>query len=275
MHRDRPTALHRSVYDELAARLADGRLPRGGRLPPERTLCQELNVSRATLRKALAALAADGVIHAVQGRGTYASPPQLAEPPNTLLSFSRLAAGKGLTATSRVITAVARPATISESEHFRVAPGSAMFELERLRMLDGLPVALGRSLVPLAHAPAVAEQDWSSASLYEVLAAAGCAPTRASYTIEAQAADAYSSKLLAVPSGAPVLLTESTGFSVDGRCVEQSRMVYRGDRYRFQSMLTAPPPTAGVSVSTASWPWSQAPALEERESPHRILAPVE
>ena len=238
-------------------------------------LCQDMKVSRATLRKALAALAADGLIHAVQGRGTYTSPPQLAEPPNTLLSFSRLAADRGLTASARVITAVERPATISESEHFRVAPGSLIFELERLRMLDGLPVALGRSLVSVVHAPTVVGEDWGSASLYEVLATAGCAPTRASYTIEAQAADTYSAKLLAVPAGAPVLFTESTGFSVDGRCVEQSRMVYRGDRYRFQSTLTAPPPTADLPEFMVEWPWSQAPALQERDSPHRILASVE
>ena len=244
MPADRSTTLHRRVYDELVSRLTDGRLPPGGRLPPERRLCDELGVSRATLRKALAALAADGAIQSVQGRGTYASPPRLAEPPGVLLSFSRLAATRGLTATALVITEEVRPATISEGELFRIAPGSPLFELERLRMLDDLPVAIGRSLVPVAYAPTVIGEDWQSASLYDVLTAAGSAPTRASYSIEAQAADPYMSGLLAVPAGAPVLVTDATGFAVDGRCVEHSRMVYRGDRYCFRSMLMAPQPSA-------------------------------
>lgn len=214
-------------------------MPLGGQLPPERTLSTELGVSRATLRKALAALAERGAIVAVQGRGTYAAPPRLTEPPNALLSFSRLAATKRLTATALVLEEAKRPATISESEVFGIAPGAPLFELERLRLLDDLPLAIGHSLVPLGVAPALALQDWRSASLYEVLSAAGYAPTRASYAIEARAADSTAAELLGVPVGAPVLVTEATTFALDGTCVEQSRLVYRGDRYRFQSTLTA------------------------------------
>src|SRR4051794_16670073 len=111
--------LHRRVYAELAARIADGRLARGTQLPTERELCRELGVSRATLRKALAALAAAGAIEAFQGRGTFVSAPRLAEPPNALVSFSRLAALGGLRATAAVLAKLTRLATIEEGERFR------------------------------------------------------------------------------------------------------------------------------------------------------------
>ena len=42
---------------------------------------------------------------------------------------------------------------VSEAELFAIAPGAELFELRRLRTLDGLPVALDASLVPLAVAP--------------------------------------------------------------------------------------------------------------------------
>jgi GntR family transcriptional regulator len=273
---DAPTALHRRVYDELVARIADGRLPAGGRLPPERRLCEELDVSRATLRKALAALAKEGTIVAVQGRGTYAAPPRLTEPPNALLSFSGLAATKGLQARARVLAAAERPATISEGELFGIAPGAPLFELERLRMLDGLPVAIGHSLVPLGYAPELVAQDWTSASLYEVLSAAGSAPTRASYAIEARAAEARAAELLGVPVGAPVLVTEATSFALDGRCVEDSRLVYRGDRYRFRSTLTAPHHTSRLPAFLVSQlPRAAAAALRDGDSSSRILIRAE
>ena len=95
--------LHRRVLAELAARIADGRLPRGAQLPTERELCHEFGVSRVTLRKALAALAAAGAIEAFQGRGTFVSSPRLVEPPNALMSFSRLAELGGLSATASVL----------------------------------------------------------------------------------------------------------------------------------------------------------------------------
>src|SRR4051812_22026667 len=91
--------LHRRVYDELAVRIADGRLPPGAQLPTERELCRELGVSRVTLRKALAALRAAGAVESFQGRGTFVAAPRVGEPPNALMSFSQLAVGGGLTAT--------------------------------------------------------------------------------------------------------------------------------------------------------------------------------
>lgn len=231
--------LHRRVYAELGARIADGRLPRGGQLPTERELCQEFGVSRVTLRKALGALATAGAIEAFQGRGTFVSTPRLAEPPNPLMSFSRLAALGGLTATASVLAKLTRLSTIEEGERFRIAPGSPLFELERRRLLDGLPVAITRSVVPLAHAPQLPELDWTEVSLYDELTLAGYAPVRSDYSVEAQAADHRLSLTLDLALGLPVLVATSSSYSLDDRLIEQSRLVYRGDRYRFRATLTA------------------------------------
>jgi GntR family transcriptional regulator len=229
--------LHRRVYAELAARIADGRLARGTQLPTERELCQEFGVSRVTLRKALAALAAAGAIEAFQGRGTFVSAPRLAEPPNALMSFSRLADLGGLAATAAVLAKLTRLATIEEGERFRIAPGAPLFELERRRLLDGLPVAITRTVVPLAYAPQLPALDWSQASLYVELATAGCAPVRSDYSVEAQAADHRVAQILDLPLGAPVLVATSSSYALDDRLIEQSRLVYRGDRYRFRATL--------------------------------------
>ena len=51
--------------------IADGGFAHNDRLPPERSLSGELGVSRAELRKALAALEADGLIWRHVGRGTF------------------------------------------------------------------------------------------------------------------------------------------------------------------------------------------------------------
>lgn len=233
-------SLHRRVYDELAARIADGRLPRGSQLPAERDLCREYAVSRVTLRRALASLAAIGAVEAVQGRGTFVTAPRLAEPPNVLMSFSRLAESGGLAATASVLAVGSRPATIEEGERFRVAPGSILFELVRRRELDGLPVAITRSVVPLGEGSGLTEVDWSTASLYDVLAADGCEPYRSNYSVAAQGADERVARLLDLHVGAPVLVADSASFSLGDRLVEQGHMVCRGDRYRFRATLTAP-----------------------------------
>jgi DNA-binding GntR family transcriptional regulator len=234
--------LYRRVQDELAARLADGRLPRGAQLPTERELCDELSVSRVTVRKALAELRAAGVLESFQGRGTFVAVPRLGEPPNALISFSQLAATGGLAATAKVLSQQVRPATIEEGERFRVAPGTPLFDLERRRQLDGLPVAIARSVVPLAQAPHLPELDWSQASMYRELALAGCPPVRSDCTLEAQAADQRVAAELELAVSAPVLVAESSSYTPDDRLIELSRLVYRGDRYRFRATLLAAAP---------------------------------
>ena len=50
------------VREELAARIASGRVAPGAKLPPEPDLAEELGVSRATLREALRSLEEDGFV---------------------------------------------------------------------------------------------------------------------------------------------------------------------------------------------------------------------
>jgi DNA-binding FadR family transcriptional regulator len=59
------------VVMQLRAYLAQAELPDNGRLPPERDLAAELGVSRAELRKALAALESEGRLWRHVGKGTF------------------------------------------------------------------------------------------------------------------------------------------------------------------------------------------------------------
>ena len=233
------TPLHVQVYEEIANRIASGSLQQGGQLPPERELCQELGVSRATVRRALAALEDEGLIFVVQGRGTFVTSPRLVEPPNTLMSFTQLAAERGLTAGSHVLRAEVRPSTIAEADRFRIAPGSPVFDLHRLRTLDTIPIAIDHSIVLLSAAPLLPDADWSTASLYEALAEAGSAPARADYDVEARAADALSADQVDVPVGAPLLIASTSSYDRNDHLIEIGGIIYRGDRYRFRSTLIA------------------------------------
>ena len=119
-----------------------------------------------------------------------------------------------------------------------VAPGSELFELERLRLLDGAPVSIDRSLVPLARAPQLPKVDFTTASLYATLDEAGAAPVRADYTVQAMPSEERQSELLEVEVGSPLLRTMTTSYDKDGRLVELGVMFFRGDRYRFRATLT-------------------------------------
>jgi len=232
-----PQPLHDQVREAIESRIRSGEIPPGARLQSERDLAARLGVSRVTVRRALDRLEKEGLVRATPGSGRYIQGPALAEPPNVLLSFTDLGARRALTATSRVLQTRVRPATLEEAERLGIAPGADLFELDRLRMLDGVAVALDHTRVPLALAPALTGIDFRTASLYESLDRAGAEVARADYSTEACAASVAQARHLGVVPGDPLLLARTTSYDRNSRVVELGETYYRGDRYRFHATL--------------------------------------
>jgi GntR family transcriptional regulator len=233
---DEPPTLQ--VYRALVRLLQEGRFSPGSKMPPERELAAQLDVSRVTVRHALSALQHEGFLRATQGSGWYVAEGIVEESHDELTSFTEIARGRGLRPTSQVLVQVVRAATLEEADQLRIAPGARLFHLERLRLLDHLPVALALSLIPHSIAQALVDLDFTERSLYEALRdASGTTPWRADYVIQARGATDEEARWLDLPAGAPVLQGSDITVDAIGRPVELGRVVYRGDRYRFRTTL--------------------------------------
>lgn len=73
-----------SVYERVLAKIANGEIPVGGKLPTEHELCAEFGVSRPVLRQALRQLREDQVIVSRQGSGSYVT----RKPDTAVLEFA-------------------------------------------------------------------------------------------------------------------------------------------------------------------------------------------
>ncbi|CAN5332348.1 GntR family transcriptional regulator [soil metagenome] len=226
------------AVDYVLALIADGSLPAGARLPAERELCAHLSISRVTLRKALGKLVDDGVLKASHGRGWYVAESRAKDWPNSLESFSETAERMGLTASSRILRSEVAAATLDEAEELAIAPGTPVFHLERVRMLDGVPIAIDDSRVVASIVDGLAEVDFRVASLYEQLAAAGLDLHRADSTIEAMSADAYLSENLSIEPGKPVLVMHQVVVTAAEHPVLASTIRYAGERYRLRTFFS-------------------------------------
>lgn len=243
---DRLQLRYQRVQEALAEELTRDRRPPGSPLPPERALAEHFGVSRVTLRRALDELERAGLVSRTPGGGWVVAGPRIGEPPNELMSFSEMAASRGLTPRSRILTEHVRPATIDEADTLGLAPGAPLFELERLRLMDEVPILVDRTRIPLTLAPDIGEADFSTVSLYSVLEDRyGIRAARARFAVEAIAADERLAALLELEPGGPLLRCDQLTEDEAGRAIEMCEMVYRGDRYRFRATLVR----AGSSVS--------------------------
>jgi GntR family transcriptional regulator len=240
MSRTDPHPRFHRVSRHIARQIEAGDFAPGERLPSERWFGEALGVSRTTVRRAIRELMASGTIEA-RGGAMYVT--RLAAP-NSLLSLTEYARSRGLTPRARVLVARVRAATFDEADAFRIAPGAELFELERLRSLDGAAISIERDCVPLRLLPHALEIDFTTASLYASLVDAGHAPVLARLQIEARAASAREAELLELPPQAPVLVgVERTTDRRDDTII-LGTATYRSDRHRFLATFQRTPPSA-------------------------------
>jgi GntR family transcriptional regulator len=247
-HRDAPLHLWEQVVATLEAEI-EAREP-GTRLPSEAAQSSRLDVSRVTLRQALLKLQERGLVESRPGRGWFVADgtaPKVSsigdrpifEPPGKLMGFSEMARSRGSTPDSVVLEQITRPATFDEAEGLAVMPGDEVLVLRRLRRLNGVPVAVDRSVVPLSVLPNALAIDFKRASLHAAFNAANARLAVAETEVEAIVADAKLASLLKIDIGFPLLKIRQAFFDARGRVVERGEIIYRGDRYRFRSRLRA------------------------------------
>lgn len=81
---------HQLVLQWIEGQLSEGKLAVGGRLPAERTLAEQLQVSRTSVREAIRILEAMGVVRAGVGSGPEAGTVVISDPTAALGSALRL-----------------------------------------------------------------------------------------------------------------------------------------------------------------------------------------
>lgn len=226
--------VHGQIEDWLADEIAAGRLVPGDRLPSEQDLAAWLGVSRMTLRQALAELAQRGLVTTAVGRkgGTFVAEPKVDQDLTVLAGFSEQLRRHGMMAGARVLAATPVAATRSAATALGIAQGDEVYEVSRIRLAEGKPIALERSFFPAALFPGLLDCRLDG-SLYELLESRfGQRPHRAREILEPVAARIREAEALGVAESAPLMLVERTAYNSAGVALEFARDLFRGDRTR-------------------------------------------
>lgn len=221
-----------SRFEELVReRIESGDWSSGTLIPSERELSAEFGLSRATTRKALDRLVSEGILRKEPRRGTFVAEPKTVFEALTLRGFSVQALEAGASPASRLLRLERIVPPPAVATRLAIETGQLVFLIERLRTVNGAPVALHQSYVPMNLAPALKHEDLESRSLYEILASDyGVGLGHAQETLESSLATEYEAVVLGVQPGAPMLLLNIRLSSSDGRPLEIVKVTFRGDR---------------------------------------------
>lgn len=215
-------------------------MPPGAPIPTERSLATEFTVSRTTVRQALADLTAEGRLHRVQGKGTFAAEPKLAQRLQ-LSSYTEDMREQGREPSSKLLEIEELHSEPELAKLLGIRSGAKVLRMVRLRLADDEPMALETTHLPLSRYRGLRRHVSAGGSLYAVLREQyGVRMERAEETIETALAGPQEADLLGADVGVPMLLLSRHSFGADGKPVEFVRSIYRGDRYKFVTTLTRP-----------------------------------
>lgn len=239
LRRHHPVPLYQQLQATLRAQIESGQLRTHERLPSERDLSEQFGVSRMTVRQALDALAQQGLIYGKVGKGTFVSEPKIDQQLVALTGFSEEMQRRGQASSSRVIKAAILAATKDIANALQIEPKTKVFNLIRVRLTNGAPLAIENGYLPAHLCPEISTHDFARESLYDILRNQyGWRLVRAQQTVEARLANEDEIELLDLRKPAPILAIERITMVEQGFPIEYVRSAYRGDRYKFSAMLS-------------------------------------
>jgi GntR family transcriptional regulator len=247
---DRPA--YRQIADRLRAAILSGQLGAGAQLPSERALMDTYRAARGTVRQAIAALRAEGLVDIEQGRGAFVR----RRPPVQRKAYDRFArrhrdAGKaaytvemeeeGRRPEVEVLEVAPGPAPAEMARLLQVPEGSQVLIRRRRYLADGQPMELATSYLPweLVRGTKITETDTGPGGIYARLEEMGHQLKRFTEDVRARMPLPEEARALQLPPGVPVFALVRTAYDVEDTPVEVCDTVMAADRYVLSYELPA------------------------------------
>jgi GntR family phosphonate transport system transcriptional regulator len=235
VQRQNGIALWRQIADRIRASIADGEYDLAGKVPPEVVLAEQFGVNRHTVRSALAALAEEGIVRAVQGRGTLIERKErLNFPISRRTRFSEGIGDQAREKEGLLLSSAEEPASADLASRLQIQQGAPVIRLETLRKADRRPVSRSTTWFPADRFGGIEEAYRASGSITLAFQALGLPDyLRVSTEISAVHADGSDLTDLKLSPGAIVLVTKALNADPEGRPVQYAVSRFSADTVQF------------------------------------------
>lgn len=214
----------------------------GARLPTEAELASRFAVNRHTVRRAIADLAARGLVRVEQGRGTFLQDLVVDYPLRRRTSFSANLLAQGREPTHEILEVAEVAADAIVAGPLAVRHGTQVVQSTSIGLADGIPISYGRSWFPAARFPGLADRLRGYTSISATLADYDLADYRRETTrVLARLPSADEAAGLRQPFTEPVLVTEALDVDAGDRPIRYGITCFAGARVQ---LTVVPEPAA-------------------------------
>lgn len=157
--------LYKQLKDKIKDSIMDGTLKPNQKIPSELELSQTYQISRITVRNAIAELVDEELLEKKQGKGTFVCTPKIDVRSPT---FTIMCQKNGKTPGSQTIKVVKQEATERDVKELGLSPGDHVIYLLRVLSADAEPIMVEHNYFPEKFSKLL-EADLRDISLYAYL----------------------------------------------------------------------------------------------------------
>ena len=202
----------------------------GEMIESEAELCNKLNISRMTIRKALDILVNEGIIYKQKGKGTFiAKRPKYAEF-RCGVGFSEEARKRGMIPSTKNATLELIQADEKLAQKLDININDKLWKVDRVRCCDGIPVVFECEYFIYQQCPDLSEQIITT-SIFEHLAKKGITFAYADQKMEAIKCPLAIARSLEIKKDHPVIKMSLTSYTKNGIPFNFGYEYYRTDKF--------------------------------------------
>lgn len=220
------------IHDAIKRQINQGVWEIGQRLPSERDLADDYEVSRMTLRQAITLLVEEGILERRVGSGTYVAGHRVQEKMRGTTSFTEIVKSQGKKPSSSVISYQRKLANDSEMKRLGLKASDYVIRMERVRFADDIPLVFEVAAIPEKLIRHFKREDITK-HFFKTLTDNGFEIGKSQQTIYAKNANDRVAEYLSIPKGQAVLALTQVSYFADGIPFEYVHSQYVGDRFEF------------------------------------------
>lgn len=161
--------LYHQLKQIIIEDIESGKYEVGEQLPTEIELCENYNVSRITVRRAISDLVKEKVLYRKQGKGTFVSEHKIIRELVSMGSFSDITIQSGKKPSTQILSNQTIKPDKKLREIFKIKPDNDVLELKRLLSIDRTPFIIETSYYPVGRFPDLEHYINSNNSTYKIL----------------------------------------------------------------------------------------------------------
>lgn len=230
---------YNKIYDHLKLQILENYYAGGQKLPPERQLCEEFNISRITARHALRLLEADGLVERFQGKGTFVKSAKPAKLPITEAGFAKSVKDYAPGMTRKLLKTEFSQVSKEISEKLGLQDGVCLKAI-RTDILDSQVIAFDKAYIIPEYSSQLTDDFLIKIDFFEKWTE--IENINVAYykeEIEAIEADNEISKILSVPVGTAILKSVETYYSYKSKDTAFAlfESYYQGNKIKLTSTV--------------------------------------